>query len=429
MGNILDYAREETRGFDERPFNAVDALVLASLAYLRMPPLIPSLTAITASYSTVRDRLRLFKLRHPINSMRTLRAAPFDGPTLAEAAKELERLRTANGEERVAGLSDPRLTTALVELTKCNPRFSHIRISAYDERFSAERQTQFAAMTMQLPDGTLAIAFQGTDDSFVGWKEDFNMAFQYPVPAQESACDYLQTIARIWRGRIVLLGHSKGGNLAVYAAMNATPDVRERIVRVYSLDGPGFPDDVVTGPQYQAVVDKVEKIVPDSAIVGMILETPEPCIVVRSDQRGIMQHLAFSWQVSNGEFELLPAIAPSSQYFNTSLNEWLRSLSREQRERSVNALFTILAASGADHLSGILSSMPRALPDMIGSFSGLSAQDRRNIHFALNLLVRSMWMYWRDRQRRDGSAANTPSSSAAPQTGERFETSGAASQS
>lgn len=418
MGNILDYAREETRDFDERPFNAVDALVLASLAYQPMPPLVPVLTAITAAYGTARDRLRLFSLRRPIDSLRALRTAPFDGPTLDEVAEELERRQTADGEEDTIGLSDPRLTATLFALVKHNPRFSRIRISAYDERFSAERQTQFAAVTMRLPDGTLAIAFQGTDDSFVGWKEDFNMAFQYPVLAQESACDYLQTVARVWRGPIVLLGHSKGGNLAVYAAMNATPDVRERIVRVYSLDGPGFPDDVVTGPQYQAIVDKVEKIVPDSAIVGMILETPEPCIVVRSDQRGIMQHLAFSWQVSNGEFELLPAIAPSSQYFNTSLNEWLRSLSREQRERSVNALFTILAASGADHLSGILSSMPRALPDMIGSFSGLSAQDRRNIRFALNLLVRSMWMYWRDRQHRDARAAGTPDPGAMPQTGE-----------
>ena len=406
MGNIIDYVREETRGFAERPFGAVDALVLASLAYRIMPDDVPRLSDITTKYGTFSARARLFDPHHPIASLRMLREAPFDGPTLAKANASLVRqhaIHATSSQADVTGFADPQLTNELYAAVAGSSRFSAIRVSAYDQRFSAQRQTQFAAETMRLPDGTLIIAFQGTDDSFVGWKEDFNMAFQYPVPAQESANDYLQTVAAVWPGPILLLGHSKGGNLAVYAAMNAPDEIQERITRVFSLDGPGFPYEVVTSPIYQAVVPKVEKIVPDSSIVGMILETPEPCVVVRSDQKGIMQHMAFSWQVQDGAFEVLPAIAPSSQYFNTSLNEWLRSLSYEQRQRSVDALFSILAASGTDHFSGVLGSLPKALPEMIGSFAGLSDEDRRNIRFAVNLLIRSTWAYRRRTQRGGGA--------------------------
>ncbi|ERL21183.1 PF11187 domain protein [Streptococcus pyogenes GA06023] len=122
--------------------------------------------------------------------------------------------------------------------------------------------------------GTLVISFRGTDDSLIGWKEDFNMAFQYPVPAQRSASAYLDMVARLWEGPIILVGHSKGGNLAIYAAMNADPKVRKRIQHVYSLDGPGFPPEIVTSPAYRTIQPKVTKIVPSSSIVGMIFRDP-----------------------------------------------------------------------------------------------------------------------------------------------------------
>ena len=197
----------------------------------------------------------------------------------------------------------------------------------------------------------LVLAFRGTDDSFVGWKEDFNMAFRYPVPAQHAACEYVCAVARLWRGPMVLLGHSKGGNLAVYAAMNAPEPVQRRVTAVYSLDGPGFPSQIVGSDPYRSVMPLIVKIVPDSSIVGMILETPEPMRVVRSDQKGVMQHLTFSWQVSGNDFEYLPQVSPSSQLFNRSLNGWLESLSTEDREHAVDALFSVLRSSHADSMS------------------------------------------------------------------------------
>lgn len=388
MGTILDYAERERHGFDERPFNAVDALILSSLAYQDMPDTVTDLAGVQRRYGTLRSRLKLIDPMHPIAAWRPLRRAPFPGTRLDALTERLERHEFIEG-HGPKGLTDPHLTMALYAKAGRNPRFSGIEVAAFDRRFSAEHQTQFAAETFRLPDGTLAIAFQGTDDSFVGWKEDFNMAFQYPVPAQESAADYLASVATLWQGPITLMGHSKGGNLAVYAALHASGDLDARITRVYSLDGPGFPEEVVCGERYRSLISRIDKIVPSSSIVGMILETPEPSRVVQSDQRGIMQHLAFSWQVEGDGFVELPAVSPGSRYFNTSLNTWLRGMSTEQRHRTVDALFSVLHATGAEGFTTMMASFPRVLPEMIGRFAGLSDEDRRNILFAANLLIRA----------------------------------------
>ncbi|MFR2858233.1 DUF2974 domain-containing protein [Bifidobacterium scardovii] len=400
MGNITQYASLETRSFTDEPFNAVDALVLASLAYEKMPATVQTLDDATARYGTLTARMRSWlsgprsagteQPPQPAPPRHRTRGLPFRAPfsdvTLGDVAEELDPkdFDVATGH---TGLADPKLTQHLYEAVARSPRFAPIRLDGYADRFSRERQMQFAAVTMLLPDGTLAVVFRGTDDTFVGWKEDFNMAFQYPVPAQHAAAEYVNGVARLWRGPLVLLGHSKGGNLAVYAALNAPEKVAERITKVYSLDGPGFPSSVVNSPAYAAMMDRIEKIVPDSSIVGMIFETPEPCRVVRSDQQGPMQHLAFSWQVNGDDFDYLPEVAHSSQLFNQSLNSWLESMSTEQRERTVDALFSILHASNTDSISGLMNAGLKAVPNMIGTFVGLSDEDRRHLLEAVNLFV------------------------------------------
>lgn len=284
--NIIDYARSETRPFGvDAPFNAVDALVLASLVYQDMPACVRTLADVEARSGTFHRRLSSIDVRHPVRSIRHLAAPEFGDATLASVSEALtpDDFHVESGHN---GLADPRLTQELYAAIGVNPRFACVRVDASDEHFSEEQQMQFAAVTMLLPGGTLAVAFRGTDDSLVGWKEDFNMAFRYPVPAQHAACEYVCAVARLWRGPMVLLGHSKGGNLAVYAAMNAPEPVQRRVTAVYSLDGPGFPSQIVGSDPYRSVMPLIVKIVPDSSIVGMILETPEPMRVVRSRPEG-----------------------------------------------------------------------------------------------------------------------------------------------
>ena len=250
-----------------------------------------------------------------------------------------------------------------------------------------EWETQFSAITFILDDGTLFLAFRGTDETIIGWKEDFNMAFLSPVPGQEYSVKYVNMVTGWLHQPFYIGGHSKGGNLAVYAAMNAPEPVQRRVTAVYSLDGPGFPSQIVGSDPYRSVMPLIVKIVPDSSIVGMILETPEPMRVVRSDQKGVMQHLTFSWQVSGNDFEYLPQVSPSSQLFNRSLNGWLESLSTEDRERAVDALFSVLRSSHADSISDLMAAGLKAVPTMINTFVGLSEADRRHLIEAMGLLM------------------------------------------
>lgn len=393
-GNIIDYVRTRTGSFDERPFNDVDALVLASLAYQTMPDVVPTLADWERRYGTTTARWRTLMsdpktaLRHPLNSLRALRQPDFPATTLADAAADLHP-QDFDHNAGYTGLADPKLTEALFAAMARNPRFSSIHVGAVDERFSREHQTQFAAMTLLLPDGTLVVSFRGTDTSFVGWKEDFNMAFQYPVPAQQLAADYVTRVARLWQGDLVLLGHSKGGNLAVYAALQAGDDVLPRIRRVYSLDGPGFPSDVVAGDRYRAVADRIVKIVPDSSIVGMILDSPEHCVVVKSNEYGPMQHLAFSWQVDRDRFVTVPEVSVTSREFKRSLDRMLNEMTPEQLERAVDAMFKVLAASDEHGLIGLMEAGPKTIPAMLGAFAGLTDEERQHILEAAGILLKA----------------------------------------
>lgn len=393
-GNIIDYARTRTGSFDERPFNDVDALVLASLAYQTMPDVVPTLADWERRYGTTTARWRTLMsdpktaLRHPLNSLRALRQPDFPNTTLADAAAALHP-QDFDYNAGYTGLADPKLTEALFAAMARNPRFSSIRVGAVDEQFSREHQTQFAAMTLLLPDGTLVVSFRGTDTSFVGWKEDFNMAFQYPVPAQQLAADYVTRVARLWQGDLVLLGHSKGGNLAVYAALQAGDDVLPRIRRVYSLDGPGFPTDVVAGDRYRAVADRIVKIIPDSSIVGMILDSPEHCVVVKSNEYGPMQHLAFSWQVDRDRFVTVPEVSATSREFKRSLDRMLAGMTPDQCERVVDALFKVLAASDEHGLIGLMEAGPKTIPAMLGAFAGLTDEERQHILEAAGILLKA----------------------------------------
>ena len=164
--------------------------------------------------------------------------------------------------------------------------------------------------------------------------------------------------------------------------------MRKRIQHVYSLDGPGFPPEIVTSPAYRTIQPKVTKIVPSSSIVGMIFETPEPCRVVSSDSDGIMQHSAFTWLLDGDQFITEPDLSSSSQLFNEELNHWIATLTPEQRERAVDALFTVLHANGATSFSEVMSNFPASIPAMLGAYVGLTPADRRHLVEALAILFK-----------------------------------------
>ena len=228
-------------------------------------------------------------------------------------------------------------------------RFSGLLLCGYENKIDDETQTQFSALTLLLPDGTAYVAFRGTDDTIVGWKEDFNLAFLPVVPAQRMAVQYLQAAAAVFSERPLRVGgHSKGGNLAVYSAVFCSEAVQNQLMQVYNNDGPGFRTSLLPLPEHKRVAGRIVTIIPESSVVGILLEHEERCEVVRSTQIGLMQHDGFSWQVRGERFEHLPDRTEGGKLVDETLRAFIVSLSDEQRVAFIDALFDILTCTDAN---------------------------------------------------------------------------------
>lgn len=281
-------------------------------------------------------------------------------------------------------------------------RFSTVLVQDYASHIDAAKDTQFSATTFRLPDGTFYIAFRGTDDSLAGWKEDFYLAFREPVPAQQLADLYLREIAERTEGNLYVGGHSKGGNLAVYAAAHAPGDVQARMISVYSNDGPGFTREMVTGEAYRSIVDKVVSIIPHSSVIGMLLEHEERYKVVKSRHQGLFQHDGFYWEVKGRAFVEAQTISRESELFDAALKNALRSISDEQLEQFIESLFQILEAAGAGTLSDLGLEKGRQAISMLRTYTHMDEETKELLAGIVRLLFREQWQ---ERQRRTHRSA------------------------
>lgn len=218
--NLLDYLATEFAPFEEKPFNPVDSAVLSQFCMVRAEGVVPAL----------RERSSFLDLGTIVENLLS--------PT-RKAVRFADALRAELYPTMFTGL-DPQMVKENLLALAASPRFRDMRVRDYLSLFDTDRQTQFAAMTFVYRKDFAYVGFRGTDTSFTGWRENFNMAYTAPVPAQEQAVRYLQAVAQRAPKRVYVGGHSKGGNLAVYAALKAPPAVQRRIERVYSHDGPGF---------------------------------------------------------------------------------------------------------------------------------------------------------------------------------------------
>jgi hypothetical protein len=226
-------------------------------------------------------------------------------------------------------------------------RFCDAEVCFYLHETDAEIQKQFAAMTFLLPDGTAFIAFRGTDNTLVGWKEDFNMAFSCPVPAQVEALVYLLRAADLFPLPIRVGGHSKGGNLAVYAAAYAPAEIQDHILAVYSNDGPGMDDVTFQSLGYIQIVPRLRSIVPEFSVIGMLLHQHQKYQVVKSSASGLSQHDPFSWCVQREDFEDAGHLKAASIKMDEILDTWLFDMSTDDRMALIDTLYAVLNATKA----------------------------------------------------------------------------------
>lgn len=257
------------------------------------------------------------------------------------------------------------------------PRFSEVKLAGWSSRFDAEEVRQFAAAFFLAGD-TGIVAFRGTDATLVGWHEDLNLSFETPVPAQEDALAFLTEAAKM-APRLYVCGHSKGGNLAMYAAARASADVRNRVLGVYNFDGPGLDDATLTCEGMADLNSRTYTFVPEASIIGKLLGYQEKYTVIRSESESIMQHNPFYWHVLGPGFETAEETSLGSQFTDRTLRTFLGGCSKEKRQTLVGALFKVLTASGAMYIKDVAGGIARNADKVAVAIREIPPENRAEI--------------------------------------------------
>lgn len=351
MANMIDYlAWRGDLPLEAGGLNQVDGVLLARLAYLPFEHV----------FSQGTERI-----------------------SIGQAA---ERLLALPEIERILLIPSDR---TLLESLKESARFRDMELSGYVNQLDSETQTQFSAITIRLNDRERYVSFRGTDNTLIGWKEDLNMCFVCPVPAQVLAVQYLTETARLHPEALIPGGHSKGGNLAVYAAAFCPETIQARIPVVFNYDGPGFDSKVLSTGGYQRICDRVSTFVPQSSVVGMLLGHEEKYTIVHSQQSGLMQHDVYSWDVLRDHFICLETVNNSSRFIDYTLKAWLGSLDYTQREKCIDAVYSALIQTNVSTLKEFNGSWFSNMLSVLRNMKNLDEETRSLVIQTFLLLVKS----------------------------------------
>lgn len=358
MPYLLDYLETKLASFEDEPLNPVDSAALTQLCMVRGEDVLPPLEE-RKSFAGLRAILRNV-------TSRETRPVPIRDMLLAEHFPGM-----------FTGLDPKNIKLNLFALA-ASPRFRTMCAHDYLSLFDAEQETQFAAMTFTAKKQFVYVGFRGTDTSLAGWKENFNMAFADAVPAQHQAERYLEAIAAKTTGPLYVGGHSKGGNLAEYAALKASPETQARIERVFIHDGPGFKEGTFSDKDYEPLQGRIHKTIPTESFVGILLESQAPVHVVKSRAKGLDQHSVFSWEVDDAldDFAYAGEMPESTKLMAESLRAWLARFDDREREAVVESVFRAIEASGADDAGDLLSGGSKSIAILVDALKKAEVSDR-----------------------------------------------------
>lgn len=357
MKNILSYIKNEgNRTFEDYPFNEVDSLILSQLSYLEFDGVIPKLCEDVfepkaenkASYDLIEEEKSVFLK---------------DIPGHPDFNNMFNIFWMADKEEK------------LISLAAKSKRYGDIKINSYKEVFSEDSDTQFAAVTYILPDESMYVAFRGTDATLLGWKEDMKIGYSKPIESQKLAAEYMNFVSRMNDYPIRTGGHSKGGNLAIFASMMCKVEARIRIIDIYNHDGPGFRPEIIENSAYSSLTDRIHKYIPKSSIVGIIFENDDYDIV-ESYGMGALQHNAFSWKVENGEFVRCERKFFTKEATDQTINEWIYSLKEEELDVFVNSLYDILTVKDAKTIEDLKKNPFKSFTAAVNKYKELSLDNQ-----------------------------------------------------
>lgn len=355
-GNIFDYI--DWRGdltFEQAPLNEVDGLVLSLISYADFDGIVPR--------------------------------GMENGIAIEKAVEKYFAIRDVEKEKQARSMTK-NAPEIIEKLGGCR-RFKDLKLINYVNFLDEELQEQFCAVSVILDKKTIFISYRGTDDNIVGWKEDFNMCFLEEVPSQKDALKYLEEVADVWRGKIYLGGHSKGGNLATYAAINAMYPIKKRILKVFNNDGPGLGEKVIKSDKYRSMSDKIYKVVPQSSFIGMLFNHDEKVTVVASKESPAFQHNATTWEVIGDHFVYKEGLSDLGLIMDKTMTAWLDAQDEETRIHSIETVFGLIENAGIKTLGDMSGDNKKALHALFLSYGSLDSDTKKRLGNVVKELFRT----------------------------------------
>lgn len=365
MKNMLDYIKEFGHvSFEERAFSEIDALVLTELEYLPLEKVVPS-DENGENFVTVKE--------------------------IAEYMKEHKKQLF---DENPMMMTPERHEVS--QIIADAPRFQSMKFFGVVSEWDKDTTKQFAAITVEVEPGVRLVIFRGTDDTLIGWKEDFLMTYSPLVAAQTDAKEYLAKQASLWGGDLMVSGHSKGGNLALYAAATQEEDVQLRIVDIFCFDSPGLYRSVLETKGYQNIVPLAMRYIPQDALVGLMLESEVPYVIVKSDAVGAMQHSAMTWGIEDGQFIKVDKLTKNSLLNDQTFKKWTESVSDEELELFWNVFFELLFTVGIETVNDVYGQFMHYVQEFLKAAGEMDEEKRELLTRVALLLVSTRFQVWRD---------------------------------
>lgn len=283
----------------------------------------------------------------------------------------------------------------LLQMMASSRRFGSLLLHSFSYSFDVDNEKQFAAIGIFIDLDLIYISYRGTDNTFVGWKEDFNMGFMKHVPSQLEAVSYLEMVAKKYDGNFIVGGHSKGGNLAVYASSFCDIEVQKRILAIYNFDGPGLSLDCTKEEGYLRVIDRIFTYIPQSSVIGLLLFYKNHYFVVFSHQIGILQHDLYSWQIDGTHFVFLSNVDVGSYFLSDTIHDWLDGLCVEKRKQFVDILFDILMSTGMVTVTQFQQNWLFSAIMVVRKYQGLTDDEKKvmmEVLWSLEKVLRSRFI-------------------------------------
>ena len=365
MGNLITYVQQyEAQTFQEKSLTDIDILVLTEIAYLPFDEIVPSTFHITEAIS------------------------------IQQLGKEFETIKEKEHENNPFMITEERMQ--LLDVVSKSQRFKDIKVFGFLNDIDDERTKQFAAVCYQWEEESRWIIFRGTDESLTGWKEDFMMTYSDLIPAQTDAIEYLRKQAELFEGNLSISGHSKGGNLSLYASAMQEEAIQNRIHKIYCWDSPGVHRSILDTEGYQRVVSKAKRYIPQDSIVGLMLESQVPYHIIESQGSGISQHSALMWNIEEDYFVELTELTRNSQLTDQTFKQWTEVVSDEDLKLFFDTFFELFFEMGVETVNDVYYNFRIYMQEFFKKAYQMDTEKREILLRVGRLLFQIRYEIWKD---------------------------------